>query len=697
VVVVVAVAGVGIGVWPSIPGVGASSTPDFTVIAGGASATTPPTSSGTPALSTELEQPEDVAVDASGDAVICDTLRNEIEVLAESSTNPGYMIGSGATWAVGSLYVIAGEGTHSPVPVTTGSPGAATALDAPEGVALDSDGNVLIADTGDDEVEVLAVSTTNPGYVLGASASWVQGDLYVIAGLGKGKVIPAPTSAGAPATSDGLDFPADVSVDGAGNVLVADAGHGLVEALAVGSDRPGYVPSSASWTQGDLIAIAGGGSDSPTTEGTKGGATLLDLPSGVAADRSGNVLISDTDNLTVEVLAGAATNSTYSLGSGAVWTPGYLYVVAGGGVNAPSATGTLADGTLLDDPVGVSPDASGNILIADSLDEEVEVLACSSANPGYVLGTDATWTPGNLYVLAGGGAQTPSPSGTDGLGTQLSVTSGVAVSPSGGVLVADAGDSEIEYLEGVPVPPVLKSATAGNGTVALDWSAPATDGGSPVTGYDVLVFSGGSSSPTWTLAFGANTTSCVVENVTNGVPYLFAVVATSAIGTSQSSSSLGATPQAPSTSAIGTSQPSSSGGATPQAPSTGHGSHGGHKVRPRVVLTRVAAQVRSGFATLFLRCSTRLCGGELQLVVHKDVRIKSNGRTHTAVETVLVSSDDFSIRGGAVVRLPVPVSLHAISEITKLGNFRVATTATFAVTRGVKTTYKLALVGARGR
>jgi hypothetical protein len=472
---------------------------------------------------------------------------------------------------------------------------------------------------------------------------------------------------------DGLDAPAGVSVDGAGNVLVADAGHGLVEALAVGSDRPGYLPSSASWVHGDLIAIAGGGSDSPTAKGTNGTSTLLDQPSGVAADRSGNILISDTDNLTVEVLAGSATNSTYSLGSGAVWKPGYLYVVAGGGVSAPSAAGTLADGTFLDGPVGVSTDASGNILIADSLDEEVVVLACSSANPGYVMGTDATWTPGNLYVLAGGGVQTPSPSGTAGLGTQLGVTSGVAVSPSGGVLVADTGDSEIEYLEGVPVPPVLESATAGNRAVALDWSPPATDGGSPVTGYDVLVFAGGSSSPTRTLAFGANTTSCVVENVTNGVPYMFAVVATSAIGTSQPSSSLGATPQAPSP------------------------GHGGHKVRPRVVLTKAAALVRSGFATLFLRCNTRLCGGELQLVAHKDVRIKSNGRTHTAVETVLVSSDHFSIRGGAVVRLPVPVSLHSISEITKLRHYRVAVTATFVVTRGVKTTYKLTLVGVRGR
>ena len=292
-------------------------------------------------------------MDASGDAVICDTNRSEIEVLAESSTNPGYVIGSGATWAVGSLYLIAGDGTHSPVPVTTGSPGATTALNVPKGVALDSDGNVLIADTGDDEVEVLAVSTTNPGYVLGPSASWVPGDLYVIAGLGKGKVTPAPTSSGAPATSDGLDSPAGLSVDGAGNVLVADAGHGLVEVLAVGSDRPGYLPSSASWVQGDLYCRRGWWFGFADGQGNGGRSTLLDLPSGVAADRSGNVLISDTEDLIVEVLAGSATNSTYSLGSGAVWKPGYLYVVAGGGVAAPSAAGTLADEAVLNGPVGV--------------------------------------------------------------------------------------------------------------------------------------------------------------------------------------------------------------------------------------------------------------------------------------------------------------------------------------------------------
>jgi hypothetical protein len=675
------------------------------VIAGGATATTAPTSEGSSGLVTELAKPQDVAADTSGNVVICDTDRSEVEVLAESATNPGYVLGSGATWTVGSLYVIAGDATGSPVPLVTGSQGSSTGLDAPDSVAIDASGNVLIADTGDDEVEVVAVSATNPGYVLGSGARWIHGDLYVIAGLGKASINPTPTSAGAVATAVGLDAPAGVVVDGVGNVLIADSGHNLVEALAVGSSRPGYAAGlTASWIQGDLYVIAGGVSEPPSADGTNGLSTVLDLPSGVAVDNQGNVLIADTDHLTVEVLAGSATDPSYSLGGSAVWTTGDVYVIAGGGGSAPSASGTPADTTALDSPVGVATDAAGNILVADGTGYEVEILAVSGADPGYLLGSGATWLPGDLYVLAGGGGETPSASGTDALSTHLGQTDGVAVSPSGGVAVADSGDSEIEFLERAPASPVLVNATPGDGTVALSWSAPTSDGGSPITGYDVVVFATGSSSPLETLAVGANTNSCVVGGLTNGVSYSFEVDAFSSVGTSQPSSTLGAVPQSePGTnqplpapagatqSGSGVSQTSSILGAAPQPASSGHESHS--SAQPRVVLTKTIVPVRSGFATLSLRCSTGLCGGELQLTGRRVVRLKSNGITRDVVETVLVSSDHFSIRGSAAVSLPVPVTAHALGEIGVTHHYRVVI-ATFLVKKGAESTYRVRLVAA---
>ena len=770
--VITVLAAAGVGAWPSIPGAGASSSSDLAVIAGGTTATTVPTSGGSLALATKLEQPQDVAVDAGGNIVICDSSRSEVEVLAESAANPGYMLGSGASWAAGTVYVIAGDATRTPIPKTTGTPGADTGLNNPEGVAVDSSGNVLIADTDDDEVEVIAVGATNPGYVLGPGATWTRGDLYVIAGLGMGITVPTPTSTGKAATAIGLDDPSGVAVDGAGNVLITDGGDALVEVLAVASGRPGYVEGSSSdWVQGNLYAIAGGGSDSPSTDGTEGLSSRLDMPSGIAVDSSGNVIIDDTYLDLVEVLAGSATDPSYSLGSEAVWTTGDLYVLAGGGTIAPSSSGTTANDTYFDEPFEVATDVEGNLLIADGADDEVEILAVSSSDPGYFLGSGASWTRGDLYVLAGGGDQTPNALGTDALSTLLNQTDGVAVSPSGGVAVADSGDSEIEFLDRAPVPPELAAATPGDGTVALSWSAPTSDGGSPVTGYDVLVFTGGSSTPQETLVVGADTTSSAVGDLTDGVSYSFEVEAFTSVGTSQPSSALVSTPvstssgggtgspgtgspgsstpgtSTPGTSTPGTSTPGSStpGSSTPGTSSssssssktgktkTGKSKSGKSKTgrsksgksksgtskastpktgtprtgssgsanpgsivseRARVVLAEPFAPVKSGFATLSLRCDMPLCGGRLQLVAHKVVLVESHGPTRDVIETVLVSSVRFSIRGRVVVSLPVPVTADAIREITTVPHFRVVVVATFVVANGANTRYKLALVAA---
>jgi len=510
------------------------------------------------------------------------------------------------------------------------------------------------------------------------------------------------------ATAVGLDLPRGVRVDNAGNVLIADTGHDLVETLAVGPDCPSYARESAlTWDRGYLYAIAGGGRDAATAEGTNGTATVLDQPSGVTIDSSGNVLIADTDDLAIEILAGSATDPSYSLGSGADWTPGDLYVIAGGGANEPSASGTPSGESELDSPTAVAVDASGNVLVADGSDDGVDLMAESASNPGYLMGPGATWISGDLYLLAGGGDQAPSASGTDALSTDLGRTDAAAVSPSGEIAIADSGNSEVDLLLRSPVAPVLESATSGDGTVALGWSAPATDGGSPVTGYDVLVFAGGSSDPQETLGFGPDTTSCVVGSLTNGVSYSFEVDAVTAVGTSQPSTALRAVPMAApggsdtgGSGSAGTSPSSSgSGGSSPNSPGSGKVKSAASKtskvVLARVVLLKSTAKVRSGFALLSVRCSVRSCNGVVQLVARKTVRLKTHGTKRAVVETVLLSSDHFAVRGGATASLPVPVTAHAIGEVTSVRDFRIAVTASFNVAKGAKSTYKVRLVAAR--
>ena len=112
------------------------------------------------------------------------------------------------------------------------------------------------------------------------------------------------------------------------------------------------------------------------------------------------------------------------------------------------------------------------------------------------------------------------------------------------------------------------------------------------------------------------------------------------------------------------------------------------------MLEKSSAKVRSGFAMLSVRCSARSCNGVVQLVARKTVRLKSHGTTRTVVETVLLSSDHFAVRGGVVVSLPVPVTTHAIGEVASVRDFRIAVTVSFNVAKGAKSTYKVRLVAA---
>ena len=91
--------------------------------------------------------------------------------------------------------------------------------------------------------------------------------------------------------------------------------------------------------------------------------------------------------------------------------------------------------------------------------------------------------------------------------------------------------------------PSLTSATAGNGQVSLAWSAPASNGGSTITGYTATASPGGATC-------SSAGTSCTVLGLTNGTGYSFTVTATNAVGTGAPSNALSATPVAPATNTV---------------------------------------------------------------------------------------------------------------------------------------------------
>ncbi len=76
-----------------------------------------------------------------------------------------------------------------------------------------------------------------------------------------------------------------------------------------------------------------------------------------------------------------------------------------------------------------------------------------------------------------------------------------------------------------PTAPLNPTATAGNASATITWVVPASDGGSPITGYTVTSNVGGFSA-----TVDGSTLSTVIAGLTNGTSYRFRVVATNAIG-----------------------------------------------------------------------------------------------------------------------------------------------------------------------
>ena len=213
-------------------------------------------------------------------------------------------------------------------------------------MAVDGAGNLVVADSGNNRIRVVAAST---GIFYGKAMT--TGDIYLVAGNGATKgarddVLAIHSSV----TAQG------VAVDGVGNLVIADGGHQKVRVVAA---TTGIFYGQA-MTAGDIYKIAGTGTHGFSGDGGPATAARLFDPDAVALDGAGNVLIADAENNRVRVVA-AGTGTFY----GQAMTAGDIYTVAGNGDGGSSGDGGPATSAAVGFPGAVTVDGTGNLLIAN--------------------------------------------------------------------------------------------------------------------------------------------------------------------------------------------------------------------------------------------------------------------------------------------------------------------------------------------
>jgi len=322
----------------------------------------------------------------------------------------------------GTISTYAGTGSYG----TTGDGGLATLAPLAEAcaVAVDSKGTLYITDLGDSRVH----KVTTDGYI------------WAVAGNGTAGY----SGDNGAATNASLNAPRGIAVDTAFNVYIADAGNKRIRMVTPG---------------GTITTVAGGGTLTPYN-GALATSVALALPAGIAVDGSGDLYIADSGYAKVF----------------RVTPDGHIWADAGTGLPGYSGDGGLATSAELGMPYGVAVDTAGNRYITDLGNNVIRKVtaygyistvagngsvyyngggAATNAQFGNVYST-ATDSSGNLYVAdwqanrvfevsTSGAISTVAGTGVAGYNgdnipaasAQLSAPVSVAVDSSGNLYIAD--------------------------------------------------------------------------------------------------------------------------------------------------------------------------------------------------------------------------------------------------------------------
>ncbi|HXF04152.1 MAG TPA: hypothetical protein VNM72_01900 [Blastocatellia bacterium] len=447
---------------------------------------------GLPARVASLAGPSALAVDAMGNIFIADTENHRVRKIDPNGTITT-VVGTGVEGFSGD-----------------GGPPELAQLRFPRGLAFDKDGNLLIADTGNNRIRRLEKMEDKVviNTLAGSGPSGFAGD-------------------GGPAKDAQLNGPRGIAVDASGNIYIADTGNHRIRqidgtlrittiagdgikgfagdgedatkarlntpiAVAVSSTGDLYIADTGNnrirrVSAGKITTVAGTGFPIFSGDGGPATAAGLNAPLGLLFDTLGNLLIADTGNNRIRRIDASGIITTVA-GSGIRGMGGDGQPALAAQFNAPAALalapdgklliadlgnqrirsldasaivrteagGGLGDGgpataALLNLPYGLVSDSAGTLYIADTNNHRIRKVVASQGSDGTTL---------TITTIAGTGQSGFSGDGGPAIEARLNFPRGLALDPQGNLYIADTNNHRIRRID----PWGRITTVAGNGT-----------------------------------------------------------------------------------------------------------------------------------------------------------------------------------------------------------------------------------------
>jgi sugar lactone lactonase YvrE len=323
-----------------------------------------------PATAARLNFPESVALDAGGNLFIADTGNYRIRRV---------------DIITGKISTVAGGG-DPPNPPGDNLLATEASLAGTGGIALDAEGNLFIADTGNHRIRKVDARTKKITTVAGDGRAGYFGD-------------------NGPAVLASLNEPLGITLDPEGNLFIADNGNRRVRRVNANSQI--------------ISTVAGNGEKSFSGDGTPATSTSLG-PQCLALDTGGNLFIADIENNRVRRLNAGSQTITTIAGGGA--PPDYL------GDNRPATEASL------DFIHGIVIDAAGNLFIADTGNERVRKVAAAT---------------GLINTFAGSSRERFAGDNGPATAATLNGPLASALDARGNLYIADAENNRVRKVDGV--------------------------------------------------------------------------------------------------------------------------------------------------------------------------------------------------------------------------------------------------------